>query len=125
MATNNNPIMWFEIPVTDLSHAKDFYGHVFEIAFEEQSMGDMQMAFFPMIRDASGAAGTLVQGDGYTPSQSGVLIYFSTPDIDSALSRGEARGGKILKPKTSIGEYGFIGLLLDSEGNRIGLHSTT
>jgi predicted enzyme related to lactoylglutathione lyase len=81
------------------------------------------MAWFPMQQDATGATGSLVQGESYEPSQTGVLIYFSTPDIDAALGRATDVGGEMLVPKTSIGEYGFVAYLKDSEGNRIGLHS--
>lgn len=125
MTTQTNPIIWFEIPVTDLDRAKAFYGYVLGVPFEEQAMGQTQMAFFPMLKDAGGAAGTLVKGEGYAPCQSGTLIYFTTPDIDAALTRAKEIGGKTLTPKTSIGKYGFIGLLQDSEGNHIGLHSRT
>ena len=123
MTSKYNPVIWFEIPVTDLGRAKDFYAHVFGVEFEEQPMGDTQMAFFPMLKDAGGAAGTLVKGKGYAPCQGGTLIYFTTPDIEAALSRANERGGKTLLAKTSIGEYGFMGQLQDSEGNHIGLHS--
>ncbi len=125
MSTESNPIIWFEIPVNDLGRARNFYAHVFGIELEEQTSGDTQMAFFPMVKDAGGAAGTLVKGNGYAPCASGTLIYFSTPDIEAALARAAERGGKTLKAKTSIGEYGFIGLLQDSEGNHIGLHATS
>lgn len=121
----HNPVLWFEIPVSDLSRATAFYEQVFNIKLEAQTMGETQMSFFPMQKDAGGATGTLMKSEGYVPSQSGVLIYFSTPDIEAALARAEQHGGKTLKTKTAIGEYGFIGLLLDSEGNRIGLHSTS
>lgn len=125
MTNERNPVMWFEIPVSDLARAKKFYSHVFNIELEEQQIGDMHMAFFPMHKDTSGAAGSLIRSQGYTPSESGILIYFTTSDIEAALARAEELGGKTLTAKTSIGEYGFIGTLRDSEGNRIGLHSTT
>lgn len=125
MATANNPVVWFEIPVSDMPRAKAFYEQVFAVHLEEQPMGSTQMAFFSMSNETYGATGALTLGKDYTPSHSGVLIYFTTPDIDATLASGEATGGKILTAKTGIGEYGFIGVMQDSEGNRIGLHSMT
>jgi hypothetical protein len=123
MGTENNPVVWFEIPVSDMSRAKGFYEHVLGLQLEVRQMEEMQMALFNMGSEAYGATGSLVSGEHYTPSSNGVVVYFTTPDIEAALSRGEEKGGKTLKAKMSIGEYGFIGLLLDSEVNRIGLHS--
>ena len=76
-----------------------------------------------MEKEGQGAAGTLLKGEGYTPSNSGTLIYFAVEDIDSTLKKIQQNGGKTLQAKMSIGEYGFIGLFQDCEGNRIGLHS--
>ncbi len=125
MSTEHNPVGWFEIPVKDLERAKTFYEHIFEVQLEEHQMGPQQMAWFPMHEGTIGAAGTLIKGPGYEPSSNGVLVYFTAPDIDATLARVEQKGGRTLAPKTSIGEYGFIGLFLDCEGNRIGLHSRT
>ena len=123
MEMQHNPVGWFEIPVIDLDRAVAFYEHVFQITMVEQPKGKYEMAWFPMKEGAFGACGTLVMGEGHAPSPNGVLIYFSVPDVDAALMRVEDRGGRVLQRKSSIGEYGFIGLLIDSEGNRIGLHS--
>lgn len=123
MSEKVNPVGWFEIPVTDLVRAKEFYQHILEIRLEEREMGPIRMAWFPMKDGEYGAAGSLALGSDYAPSSDGVLVYFSTPDIDEALSRVEKNGGKILASKMSIGEYGYIGIFLDCEGNRIGLHS--
>ncbi len=123
MPTEHNPVGWFEIPVKDLARAKAFYEHIFGVQLEEHQMGPQQMAWFPMYEGTIGAAGTLIKGPGYEPSLNGVLVYFTAPDIDGILARVEKKSGRTLLPKTSIGEYGFIGLFQDSEGNRIGLHS--
>lgn len=123
MSIRYNPVGWFEIPVTDMARARDFYRHVFEIQLEEMRMGPATMAMFPMWEGAIGASGALIQSEGSRPAADGVLIYFTAPDMEAMLSRGEEKGGRILTPRTSIGEYGFIGILMDSEGNRIGLHS--
>jgi len=123
MATKWNPVGWFEIPVSDMDRARTFYEHVFDVKLEEHRMGEGLMAWFPMKQGETGAAGSLVKGKGYQPSPEGVLVYFTAPDIEDALSRARERGGKVVAEKTSIGEYGFFALVQDSEGNRIGLHS--
>lgn len=118
-----NPVNWFEIPVLDMERAKTFYMTVFDLKIEEQSMGPRLMGFFPMQMDAVGAGGALVKEEGFVPSQTGILIYFSVPDIEATLARVTANGGKMLIPKTSIGEYGFVGYFKDTEGNRLALHT--
>jgi predicted enzyme related to lactoylglutathione lyase len=119
----HNPVSWFEIPVIDMDRAVSFYEHVLQITMVEQPKGEYEMAWFPMKEGAYGAAGTLVMGEGRAPSPNGVLIYFSVPDVDVALLRVADRDCRILQKKTSIGEYGFISIVIDTEGNRIGLHS--
>lgn len=123
MSSKYNPVNWFEIPVKDMNRAKSFYEQVFGIELSLNQMGPIQMAWFPMVQDSAGATGTLVRGEGYTPSHNGTLIYFSVADIDAALKKINEQGGKTLGPRTSIGEYGFYALFEDSEGNRVALHS--
>lgn len=125
MTTSMNPVGWFEIPVTDMARAKRFYEQVLALALEEHQMGQNLMAWFPMQEDALGAAGSLVRGDGYVPSSEGVLVYFTAPDLDAAVARAREQGGRVIAEKFSIGEYGFVALIQDTEGNRIGLHSRT
>ena len=125
MAVEHNPVGWFEIPVSDMERARDFYAHILGLALEAHRNGVLEMAWFPMRDDGVGAAGSLVKGEHYRPSSDGVLVYFSTPDITAALDRVEARGGQVIAEKTAIGAYGFIGLAQDTEGNRFGLHSPT
>ena len=117
---------WFEIPVEDMDRAKAFYDSVFEINIQVQDFGGTLMGWFPWAEDKPGAAGSLIREKGsYQPSKTdGVLIYFSSEDVQNELDRVEASGGKIVKPKTQISlEIGYMGLFLDSEGNRIALHS--
>jgi predicted enzyme related to lactoylglutathione lyase len=123
MATKANPVNWFEIPVNDLSRAQAFYEHILGVKLEPNEMGPFKMAWFPMEREGAGAAGTLVKAEGYTPSHSGTLVYFSVDDIESVLKRVNDKKGKTILPKQSIGEYGFIALFEDTEGNRVGVHS--
>lgn len=113
---------WFEIPVTDMQRGKAFYEAVFGLKLEVHQVGPLDMAWFPMTEGRYGAAGALVRGQGYIPAQTGVVIYLSVPDLEATLARAQAQGGRILARKTAIGEYGFIGFLADSEGNRIGIH---
>lgn len=123
MNTEMNPVVWFEIPVTDMARAKGFYEYVFGLKLEDREMGPLQMAWFPMKENAGGATGSLVKAEGYEPALAGVLVYLSTADIGSTVARAKDKGGQVIAEKSSIGEYGFIALIQDSEGNRIGLHS--
>jgi predicted enzyme related to lactoylglutathione lyase len=123
MSAQKNPVGWFEIPVKDMARAKSFYEYVFDLDLEEHQMGPNLMAWFPMGEGVTGAAGSLVKGEGYEPSINGVLVYFTAPDIDATLSRAKEKAANVLAEKFSIGEYGFVALIQDSEGNRIGLHS--
>lgn len=118
-----NPVIWFEIPVVDLARAKKFYEAVLGVSLTLTDTEPFQMVWFPMMdMDAPGATGSLVKADGYIPSTVGTLIYFSVTDIDDALRKVSAAGGKTLLPKMAIGEYGFIGHFQDTEGNKVGLH---
>ena len=121
----SNPAVYFEIPVTDLDRAIEFYENVFGYAFEREIIDDNEMALFPLFEDTPGITGALAKGEIYVPSKTGSLVYFFTDDIDSILSKVISNGGKTLYPKTSIGELGFVAEFEDSEGNRIALHSKT
>lgn len=118
-----NPVNWFEIAANDLARAKAFYEHAFGFSLTHMEMGPSKMEMFPMEQNASGSGGALIQTEGYTPSHEGTVIYFSVDDIEATLAKVGAKGGKTLQPKMSIGEFGFIALFEDSEGNRLGLHS--
>ncbi len=124
MAEEHNPVGWFEIPVKDLERAKKFYRALTGVAFagEDMEMNDMKMAMFPMAEKAPGAAGALVKAKGYKPSHDGTVVYFMLGDIDAALAKVKAAGGKTLLPKTEIGQYGFVAHFEDTEGNRVALH---
>ena len=120
---------WFEIPVNDMDRAVRFYNDVFQINIAVHPMGDLIMGWFPFAEnpEAKGASGSLVyHKELYKPSKEGTLIYFTsrTGDINDELSRIEKAGGKILKPKTQISpDLGYMALFLDTEGNRVALHS--
>lgn len=120
-------ISWFEIPATDLDRAQDFYERIFDIVMISMDFPNIRMRMFPVEDQMSGIGGAIVSAkDFYNPSNSdGVLIYLNgNPDLQKILDKVEAAGGKIIMPKTEISpEYGFMGVIIDTEGNRIGLHS--
>lgn len=115
---------WFEIPVNDMSRAKQFYETVFKIEIKEVDFCGLKMGWFPNVENPSGATGTLIKQDTYIPSQEGTLVYFMSTDVENEISRVEGAGGKIYQPKTKISdEHGFMAVFIDTEGNRIALHS--
>ena len=118
-----NVVGWFEIPVSDMNRAKKFYQTVFDAEFENIDMNGMNLAVFPMVRGGGGAAGALVRGAPFKPTTEGTLVYFVTESIEKSLEKIQKSGGKMLLPKTGIGEYGFIAHFQDTEGNRVALHA--
>lgn len=123
VAIKINPVNWFEIPVRDLGRARKFFEKVLDRELTLEDMDGLKMAFFPMAQGAMGAAGSLIKGESYEPSHAGTVVYFTVEDIEETLRRIQANGGKMLVPKKSIGEYGFIAQFEDTEGNRLALHS--
>jgi len=120
-----NILNWFEISTSDIARAKKFYEEVFAIKMQQQENMGMQMAFFPAENMNGKVAGALVQGPMHKPSGEGAIIYLNgNPDLGLALSRIEKAGGKVVMPKTSISkEVGHMAFFIDTEGNRVGLHS--
>jgi predicted enzyme related to lactoylglutathione lyase len=125
--TFDNAISWFEIPVTDIDRAKKFYEAIFDITMQRMDMPGMKMCFFPLTDPMKGVGGTLCDSSGFhTPSEDkGPLIYLNAnPEIQVIVDRIEDAGGKIIVPKTQISpEYGYMAVFIDTEGNRIALHS--
>lgn len=119
----NNPVNWFEIATNDLERAKDFYAAVLKRDFQLIEMPDTKMYMFAGGPDAKGAAGCIFKSNNVKPGADGTTVYFECEDVDTEAGRVEAAGGKLLFPKTSIGEFGFIAQFMDTEGNRLGLHS--
>ncbi len=125
---NSNPVGWFEIYVQDMPRAKAFYEAVFQGSLEAlnnpdpEGFPDMEMWAFPMSMEGPGAAGALVKMAG-CPSGGSTLVYFTCDDCAVEAERAARNGGKVFKDKMSIGEYGFIAMVVDTEGNMIGLHS--
>lgn len=125
MTGSENALNWFEISVSDIKRAKTFYETIFGIEMPTSEMMGMQMAFFPS-EDMNGkVSGSLVQGDMHKPSADGAKIYLNgNPDLNIALSKVESAGGKVIMPKTHIGEdIGNMAFFIDSEGNTVALHS--
>lgn len=120
---NTNPVGWFEIYVQDMERARRFYETVFEVKLEKLPVPDIEMWAFPMAMDRMGAAGALVRMEGFPSGGNSVLVYFSCEDCAVEAGRVAAAGGRLQREKMSIGEYGYIVLAVDSEGNMIGLHS--
>jgi predicted enzyme related to lactoylglutathione lyase len=116
-----NPIVYVEIPVTDLERASRFYEEVFQFSLESTTVDGYPMALFPAAPGSSGASGALVKGDVYIPSKSGPIVYFGTENISHALERVRKAGGKILYPEKRLDGLGSVAEFEDSEGNRIAL----
>lgn len=119
----SSAVSWFEIATTDIARAQEFYETIFAFRMRPMDLGDLKMALFP---EAAGG-GALCQHPGfYTPSgHDGALLYLrADPDLDVVMARVEKAGGKVVVPKRQISpEYGYMGVFLDSEGNRVALHS--
>jgi predicted enzyme related to lactoylglutathione lyase len=121
MATN--PVIWFEIHVEDMGRARRFYEDVLGVTLERLNNPEIEMWAFPMEMGRVGAGGALVKMPGVSPGGPGTLVYFSCADCAVEAERVTRAGGRIHQPKTSIGEYGFIALAWDTEGNMFGLHN--
>jgi uncharacterized protein len=124
--TFTNAISWFEIPATNLQRAQQFYETIMDTTLIPMDMGDMKMRMFPL-ENMEGVGGALVENNEfYTPSATaGTLIYLNgNPDVQKVVDRVVAAGGQVVVPKTEISpEYGYMAVIIDTEGNRIGFHS--
>ncbi|MFB3905880.1 MAG: VOC family protein [Acidobacteriota bacterium] len=119
---NTNPVGWFEIYVQDLDRAKRFYESVFDVQLSKLDDAGAMWAF-PGNNEKYGSPGALVRFPGMSSGGNSVLVYFMCDDCAVAAAKAASSGGRIEKEKFSIGQYGFISLVYDSEGNMIGLHS--
>ena len=109
---------YFEIPVTDLDRAINFYQSLLGIELERGSIHGYDMAFFPFENNVGGISGALCKGDVYKPSIDGAFIYLFTSNIDEVLSKAVELGSEIMFEKTDAGNC-FVAEIKDSEGNRI------
>jgi hypothetical protein len=119
----NNPVGWFEIYVDDIERARVFYEAVLKTQLERLDAAVVEMWAFPMQSDRSGAPGALVHMDGFEAGGNSTIVYFTCDDCATEARRAADNGGRIFKDKFAIGRYGYIALVLDTEGNMIGLHS--
>lgn len=123
---NQNPVGWFEIYVQDMARAKQFYELVFQTKLERlQTPADMPVELwsFPMFENSTGASGALVKMVDGPSGGNCVLVYFSCADCAVEAGRAVSSGGEVVQAKMPIGQYGFIAMIRDTEGNVIGLHS--
>jgi len=117
----NNPIQWLEIAATDIERAKNFYAKVFNLEFQFIEMPETKMYMFGQ-SGREGSSG-LCQSPENKPSTDGTIIYFKCDDVAVEAACVEDAGGNLIVPKTDIGEFGFFAQFIDTEGNRIGMHS--
>lgn len=120
-----NAVGWFDIFVSDLDRAVDFYEAVLAVALEDMPdpTGQSQMKSFPADMGVYGAAGALTKSPHASPGVGGTIVYFSVEDCAVQEARIVKAGGQVARPKFSIGEFGFLVLCLDTEGNMIGFNS--
>jgi predicted enzyme related to lactoylglutathione lyase len=120
---DRNPVNWFEIYVQDMPRARKFYETVLGVTLNQLPSGDLDMWAFPGGPDRSGSAGALVKTPGMSSGGNSVLVYFSCEDGSVEGGRVAGAGGRIVRDKFPIGQYGFVTLAADPDGNMFGLHS--
>ena len=119
-----NAISWIEIPVTDFDRAKEFYGVIYGQTIEEMPFPMGKYGVLPHNEGEHGCGGGIVQMEGMKPGVDGPTVYLNGgEDLSGPLAKVEGAGGKIIMPKTEIGENGFMAQFIDTEGNRLALHS--
>ena len=119
-----NPVNWFEIYVSDMERAKNFYQSVFgKDLMQLPSPDEGEMHAFPWEDGGANSAGALVKHPDGQPGMGGTMVYFSCDDVANEVAKVKESGGTVMQDKMSIGEFGFIALFEDTEGNAVGLHS--
>jgi len=119
----NNPVRWFEIYVQDMARARKFYETVLGLKIERLNAGDLDYWAFPSAMGDPGTSGALVRMPGVPSGGNSTLVYFACDDCAVEAGRVAGAGGKVEREKFSIGEYGWVALAVDTEGNMLGLHS--
>ena len=122
-----NPFTWVEIYVEDMSRAKKFYETVLQVKMIPMQtpgeIGDLEMLSFPWAAGETNISGALCKTSEMKPGTGGTLVYFTCEDCSTETSRVVDAGGQVLQRKFQIGEHGFCSIVMDTEGNTIGLHS--
>jgi uncharacterized protein len=121
--TSSNPVSWFDIHVSNFDRAKKFYETVFSIQLFDAPTEWGKQSFFPFNHESQNISGALVEKKDMIPSSNNTVVYFVSADCVTEEKRIEEAGGKVVQPKMSIGEFGFISIFIDTEGNTVGLHS--
>ncbi|NQX43322.1 hypothetical protein SAMN05421820_11690 [Pedobacter steynii] len=121
--TNVNPVGWFDINVSNLERAKKFYETVFNIQLVDFPIEWGKQSAFPSDDEGLNISGALVEKEERLANGSNTIVYFVSEDCVTEEARVEKAGGKISTPKMSIGQFGFVSMIIDTEGNTIGLHS--
>ncbi|MFC3195105.1 VOC family protein [Marinicella sediminis] len=123
--SKHNPVGWFELYVQDMQRARAFYEAVLNTTLTEIVIPDanIEMWGFPQDMEATGSSGALMKVAGVSSGGGGTLIYFNCENCATEAARVEANGGEVLQAKMAVGEYGFVSLIIDTEGNRVGLFS--
>ena len=127
MNPNTISVVWFEIYVQDMERAKAFYQNTFQVTLENlqspSELSDLELWAFPPNPETPGCNGALVKMPGKDSGIGGTIVYFSCVDCATEATRALHNGGSIQREKFSIGQFGCIALVVDTEGNMIGLHS--
>lgn len=122
-----NPVGWFEIYVADIERAKAFYEAVLDITLDSLPVPGEELRMYAFPGDPESGVGTTgalaSMPGGEQPTGNGTIVYFSCDDCAIEAGRAVPAGGSVMKEKFSIGPYGFVALVNDTEGNVIGLHS--
>jgi predicted enzyme related to lactoylglutathione lyase len=120
---NVNPVGWFDIHVSNLNRAKKFYETVFNVTLTDAPIEWGKQSFFPFSPESPNISGALVEKADMAANGNNTVVYFETEDCTAEENRVEQAGGKVVQPKMNIGEFGFISIFIDTEGNTVGLHS--
>ena len=121
--TRKDAVNWFELYVTDFDRAKRFYETVLQTSLQETAMEQCRMGMFPFDQ-TNGVGGAITKIEANSPGPGGTLVYLNVEgDLNGVLKRIPPAGGSVIKPRTPIGEHGFIAIFKDTEGNCVGLHS--
>jgi predicted enzyme related to lactoylglutathione lyase len=116
-------IAWFELPVTDLERGVAFYNTVLATRLSDVTEADNRR--FAMFPAEDGVTGAIVKGEGYRPSTDGAIVFLNAgSEVEPAVTRVEAAGGRVLLPRLDMGEWGVAAFIVDSEGNKVALHAT-